>query len=880
MYAVLHRQVPSCALQFTYNRVSKPDSHKIHAPFWVGRARCRTGDCPVVVKMYIDSQPVPHADVPVRAVVYGDCSHFAVDSDVPVEMQLPNRRFLSGSLRRKTADLLATTQQPATEYYLGRLAEMSDKECQAGNMTTCQTPEVLRQAVSQQKRESQLHHDVVLDVDLQRRCWLAALPGHHVSGFVQALGVFPFFTTFYTEMQVTAFIDSCKAHDGGFLHLDCTGSVVRRIPQQSAPFLYCGVMADSNIPAFEFLTTRHDAVWLGGLMQLFVRDVRACNGGRTVTVRHVVTDFSYAIIHAVLSAFNNMDFNAYVRTTYAVLSRAVTSDRLRSLTFLHLCAAHTMKALSRRLVRKESDKKKRQTTLQLFAILQRTTSLEQAFVVYKHVYIVLCSPHATTTVAASLDELISELHGDIAPADDSQPLCPIDDAGEWDAVDVRNLKKSSPFTGAFAAAIADIDVSMDNVDASANVNCSPAGFECIRDVIHVYPLWSCVLQNDVTQYASDSHTIDRSTESQWPTCATNAKVESYFKSVKHGRLAGKLRVRPRDFLMAEMTKIVGKLKERKLPKQSPRTRRVREGADAREMWKRRRQRTPAYGTKSKAEDRLCSLRSTTYDVLEHDDEEMSDTAVDDVMLLLRQHSPHIDGLEPVGLGQCQKRSATVPGSLPRFSPATRPFVQVLNVGDHWICTTNYFSLQQNEVHIFDSMFRTVSANAILQLSAILRRQTDCDSITVRVRDFDVQPHRSRLCGFYAAAAALSICNDVDPSGNRYDVDSLASCVSVAVANKCPDVIVPRQNVGASDLSVVVRPKLHCVCHSASTDHDMVQCSQCMYRYHSVCLAVTDTTDHTWLGPCCVSSSSAIRARRAELQPHEHSTFNATTRNFT
>ena len=181
---------------------------------------------------------------------------------------------------------------------------------------------------------------------------------------------------------------------------------------------------------------------------------------------------------------------------------------------------------------------------------------------------------------------------------------------------------------------------------------------------------------------------------------------------------------------------------------------------------------------------------------------------------------------------------------------------------------------------FDSMFRTVSANAILQLSAILLRQTDCDSITVHVRDFDVQPHRSRLCGFYAAAAALSICNDVDPSGNRYDVDSLASCVSVAVANKCPDVIVPRQNVGASDLSVVVRPKLHCVCHSASTDRDMVQCSQCMYRYHSVCLAVTDTTDHTWLGPCCVSSSSAIRARRAELQPHEHSTFNATTRNFT
>jgi len=64
------------------------------------------------------------------------------------------------------------------------------------------------------------------------------------------------------------------------------------------------------------------------------------------------------------------------------------------------------------------------------------------------------------------------------------------------------------------------------------------------------------------------------------------------------------------------------------------------------------------------------------------------------------------------------------------------------------------------------------------------KPTERDAITVRVRNFDVQPHQSRLCGFYAVAAALSVCNDVDPSGNRYDVDSLASCVSVAVNNRC------------------------------------------------------------------------------------------------
>jgi len=81
----------------------------------------------------------------------------------------------------------------------------------------------------------------------------------------------------------------------------------------------------------------------------------------------------------------------------------------------------------------------------------------------------------------------------------------------------------------------------------------------------------------------------------------------------------------------------------------------------------------------------------------------------------------------------------------------------------------------------------------------------------------ILPHRSRLCGFYVTAAALSMYNGVDLSGNRYDVDSLASCVSDAVRNRCKDVIVPLRNVRAAELCVLVRPRLHCVCHSAGTD---------------------------------------------------------------
>jgi len=88
-------------------------SRKVHAPFWVGHARCRSGDCPVFVTMYINSQPMPHIDVLIWAVVYSDCSHFTIDRDTAGEMQLPNRRFLSDSLGHKMAHY-----HPKTGYWI------------------------------------------------------------------------------------------------------------------------------------------------------------------------------------------------------------------------------------------------------------------------------------------------------------------------------------------------------------------------------------------------------------------------------------------------------------------------------------------------------------------------------------------------------------------------------------------------------------------------------------------------------------------------------------------------------------------------------------------------------------------------------------------
>ena len=75
---------------------------------------------------------------------------------------------------------------------------------------------------------------------------------------------------------------------------------------------------------------------------------------------------------------------------------------------------------------------------------------------------------------------------------------------------------------------------------------------------------------------------------------------------------------------------------------------------------------------------------------------------------LRNTFRHVDGLEDVGYGQ-----SVCGRSLPRFKSATRPFVQVLNIGDHWVCATNAFSNNKNQIFWYDSLHGTVSYQSVV-----------------------------------------------------------------------------------------------------------------------------------------------------------------------
>ena len=84
MYRKFHEVYPVCALSFQYNHVRRAQSQKSNSPFWVGRAKCRTGDC-VQVTLSIQNEPVEGQEVRVDVEVTGTCQHVRNSDDIVVE---------------------------------------------------------------------------------------------------------------------------------------------------------------------------------------------------------------------------------------------------------------------------------------------------------------------------------------------------------------------------------------------------------------------------------------------------------------------------------------------------------------------------------------------------------------------------------------------------------------------------------------------------------------------------------------------------------------------------------------------------------------------------------------------------------------------------
>lgn len=248
---------------------------------------------------------------------------------------------------------------------------------------------------------------------------------------------------------------------------------------------------------------------------------------------------------------------------------------------------------------------------------------------------------------------------------------------------------------------------------------------------------------------------------------------------------------------------------------------------------------------------FCKYRSE-----DTSDLELDDVDIQKAMDILKAHCPNVAGLEHVGLGTCIRGR-----SVPRFAAAgNRRFVQIVNVGDHWVCATNVFGGTTCDVYVYDSLFSRVMPSLVVQMSSILRLDNTSSSITFHIREFKQQKPGTRWCGYYAVAAAFAVCHGTDPTGTVYTMEQLHEAVKQHL-DAGSFGLLPATNCKLKrDVQTLTKQRLFCVCHKRAMGQ-MLLCERCHNQFHASCIAAFQLplTSGSQLqrGPCCAHVTDSL-----------------------
>ena len=334
------------------------------------------------------------------------------------------------------------------------------------------------------------------------------------SGYVQTSGEWPFTSHFFTENQLNRFVEYCKSEKYSYLHVDATGSVVKKPKNQNAVYFYSMVFkptaGDSSIlPLSSALLCDQSA----GAITSYFNCVLGKLALRSKTARpsFVVIDFSAALLNSALSSFNVENINNHLRRCSNTLAGAYTASQLRSMTFIRLCCSHVMKAFARSLYKIENSKEARRRLMSLFATLLNSNTVDGAFDLYEQIMNIYADPYAEHS-----SRKLSSLLDTIDPTDDEIGKYLDDEIGKY--LDDNNHTEEPPHF------VDEIDITKDaiihqspfNVKARARIPVlarlirkgvvtppstnslySPKIVQLLYKWFAYLPLWSCVMADFV-----------------------------------------------------------------------------------------------------------------------------------------------------------------------------------------------------------------------------------------------------------------------------------------------------------------------------------------------------------------------------------------------
>ena len=234
------------------------------------------------------------------------------------------------------------------------------------------------------------------------------------------------------------------ASHADILHIDATAGVLRKtLHTGKTPYIFSIVPESKEgcrkaITVSDFLTERcrvQDIVyWLTafrcGLNQLTNERIDASKP------RIIVTDMSWAILHASILIFGGCFLEPYLHSTYDALLKGYP---IPSKTIIFVCSSHVIARLSKTLPGFDKPKEKR-FFLACFGKPLMATTLEDAAVIWKRMNIIFRSRSSSENVSAAVSFFTAD-NTEVRTMESDEVVTP-----EFEpCIEEESLRRASPF---------------------------------------------------------------------------------------------------------------------------------------------------------------------------------------------------------------------------------------------------------------------------------------------------------------------------------------------------------------------------------------------------------------------------------------------------
>lgn len=220
-----------------------------------------------------------------------------------------------------------------SEYKRKLIIEAKDHLIQKGNLQGIKSDCTFRKI----KSEAMAH----LDRDINDITDIIKMQNDH-SNYIQEVSV-PFNVKVYSVEQLNVLKHNKLNNRLPLIYFDATGNIVKKPKNvKKKIYLYSAVMSLPTgriFPLFEMISADHYSKTIFKIFNDF--RIFAEEKGKWPIFQGVVTDFSFANLHAISKACNWLTLSEYIEETFQILTniKKISSK----LVTIHLCTAHVMK---------------------------------------------------------------------------------------------------------------------------------------------------------------------------------------------------------------------------------------------------------------------------------------------------------------------------------------------------------------------------------------------------------------------------------------------------------------------------------------------------------------------------------------------------------